>query len=97
MLSCRRTWLIALPQTVRRFDPVKALLRYEDAALVTSLLLVVVTFASTHITLIQGRLPVRLSSAIRAVLIAFTVTGGFATCAYAHPGASTFPFVPLAL
>ena len=90
MLSCRRTWLIALPQTVRRFDPVKALLRYEDAALVTSLLLVVVTFASTHITLIQGRLPMRLSSAIRAVLIALTVTGGFGTAAYADAGRIRF-------
>src|SRR5258707_5056089 len=90
MLSCRRTWLIALPQTVRRFDPVKALLRYQDAVLVTPLVLVVVTFASTHITLIQGRLPMRLSSAIRAVLIALTVTGGFGTAPYAHAGRIRF-------
>jgi hypothetical protein len=45
-----------LPQTVRRFDPVKALSRYQDAVLVTPLVLVVVTFASTHITLIRGGL-----------------------------------------
>src|SRR5436309_1854630 len=40
--ACRRTWLIALPQTVRRFDPVKALSRYQDAVLVTPLVLVFV-------------------------------------------------------
>src|SRR5260370_5559019 len=40
----------------------------------------------THITLIRGGLPRRLSSAIRAALIALTVTGGFGTAAYADAG-----------
>jgi hypothetical protein len=69
---------------------VKALSRYQDAVLVTPLVLVVVTFASTHITLIRGGLPMRLSSAIRAVLIALTVTGGFGTAAYADAGRIRF-------
>ena len=68
----------------------KALSRYQDAVLVTPLVLVFVTFASTHITLIRGGLPMRLSSAIRAVLIALTVTGGFGSAAYADAGRIRF-------
>src|SRR5260370_16113819 len=44
----------------------------------------------THITLIRGGLPRRLSSAIRAALIAWTVTGGFGTAAYADAGRIRF-------
>src|SRR5260370_32769358 len=44
----------------------------------------------THITLIRGGLPMRLSSAIRAVLIALTVTGGFGSAAYADAGRIRF-------
>src|SRR5262249_47149164 len=44
-----------------------------------------------HIAFIQGGLPMRLSSAIRAALIALTVTGaGLATAAYADSGAIRF-------
>src|SRR5207244_10353585 len=44
-----------------------------------------------HIAFIQGGLPMRLSSVIRAALIALTVTGaGLATAAYADSGTIRF-------
>src|SRR6266567_8104967 len=60
-------------------------------AIVASMSLVVVTFVKRHIASTQGGLPMRLSFAIRAALIALTVTGaGLATAAYADSGTIRF-------
>src|SRR6266508_4587348 len=50
-----------------------------------------------HIAFIQGRLPMRFSSAIRAALIALTVTAGLATAAYADSGRIRFNVVKAGL
>src|SRR5262245_15094706 len=64
---------------------------YRGDAILASMSLVVVTFVKRHIAFIRGGLPMRLPSAIRAALIALTVTGaGLATAAYADSGAIRF-------